>query len=272
MSFNSAGKSEAFVKRHAVAVYFALTFTISWTGALAVAIPHLFRREPLPKMSGILMFPAMLLGPSIAGILMTTVIDGKDGLRRLAWRMSTASYPARWSLVLLLPPILVMAVLLILKTFVSQAYAPNRFFMGILFGVPAGLLEEIGWTGFAYSKMRSDANGLTPAIVLGLLWALWHVPVINYLGTAVPHGSYWLPFFLAFAVAMTAMRVLIGWIYTNTNSVLAAQLMHVSSTGALVIFSAPSLTARQEAIWYATYGVVLWVAVAIVISMAGRRL
>jgi membrane protease YdiL (CAAX protease family) len=272
MSFNASGKFEATIKRHPVAVYFALTFTISWMGALAVAIPHLLRREPLPKMSGILMFPAMLLGPSVAGIVMTRVVDGKGGLRRLVSRMSPTSYPARWSLVLLLPPILVMAVLLSLKTLVSQDYAPNHFFMGILFGVPAGFLEEIGWTGFAYPKMRSEANGLTPGILLGLLWALWHIPVIDYLGTAVPHGSHWLAFFLAFALAMTAMRVLIGWIYTNTNSVLAAQLMHVSSTGSLVIFSAPGVTAMQEAIWYAIYGFVLWIAVAIVVNMAARRL
>src|SRR6266849_1858527 len=40
-------------------------------------------------------------------------------------------------------------------------------------------------------------------------WASWHLPVINYLGTATPHGAYWYAFFLAFTVAMTAMRVLI---------------------------------------------------------------
>jgi hypothetical protein len=83
---------------------------------------------------------------------MTRVVDGKGGLRRLAWRMSPASYPARCSLVLLLPATTVLAVLLILKTLVSQAYAPNRFFMGILFGVPAGFLEELA--GVALSTRR----------------------------------------------------------------------------------------------------------------------
>ena len=52
---------------------------------------------------------------------------------------------------------------------------------------------------------------------MGLLWASWHLPVINYLGSATPHGAYWYALFLAFTVAMIAMRVLICWIYVNTN-------------------------------------------------------
>jgi hypothetical protein len=52
--------------RRPVATYFALTFTISWVGAFLVAAPHLMRGEPLPKMTGILMFPAMLLGPQVS--------------------------------------------------------------------------------------------------------------------------------------------------------------------------------------------------------------
>jgi len=137
---------------------------------------------------------------------------------------------------------------------------------------PAGFLEEIGWMGYAFPKMRPQTNGLAPSILLGLLWALWHLPVIDYLGTATPHGAYWLPFFLAFGLAMTAMRVLIAWIYTNTKSVLLPQLMHVSSTGSLVIFSAAHVTALQEAMWYALYGTVLWFAVGIVVKIFGRRL
>ncbi len=49
---------------------------------------------------------------------------------------------------------------------------------------------------------------------------------------------------------MTAMRVLIAWTYSNTNSVLLAQLLHASSTGSLAVFS-PHVTAAQESLWYA---------------------
>jgi|SRR5579863_233443 len=270
--FAIASNQETTIRRYPVVTYFALTFLISWTGALAVAAPHLMRHQRLPQMTGILMFPVMLLGPSLSGIVLTRIVDGKSGLRFLFSQMIRARVPPRWYAALLLPPVLILTVLLFLERFVSPVYAPNRFFLGILFGIPAGFLEEIGWTGYAFPKMRSDSNGLAPSILLGLLWALWHLPVINYLGTATPHGVYWLPFFLAFSLAMTAMRVLIAWIYTNTKSVLLAQLMHVSSTGSLVIFSAARATAAQEAKWYALYGAVLWIVVGIVVRIFGRRL
>jgi uncharacterized protein len=260
------------IKRYSVVAYFALTFLISWTGALAVAAPHLIRDESLPNMTGILMFPAMLLGPSFAGVVLTRIVDGKSGLRVLFSKLFRARVPARWYAALLLPPVLVLTVLLVLQKFISPVFAPNLFFMGILFGVPAGFLEEIGWTGYAFPKMQSERNGLAASVLLGLLWSLWHLPVINYLGTATPHGPYWLPFFLAFSLAMTAMRVLITWIYTNTKSVLLAQLMHVSSTGSLVLFGAARVTAAQEAMWYALYGTVLWIAVGVVVKIFGRSL
>ena len=258
--------------RHPVAAYFALTFTISWVGALSVAAPHLMRHQPLPKMTGILMFPAMLLGPSLSGVLLTRIVDGKIGVRQLFSEMLRGRIPLRWYAALLIPPILVLTVLFLLKTYVSSAYAPNFFLVGILFGVPAGYLEEIGWTGYAFPKMRSQNNALVPSILLGLLWSVWHLPVIDYLGTATPHGAYFFPFFLVFTAAMTAIRVLISWTYCNTNSVLLAQLLHISSTGALVIFSAPRLTAGQEVMWYGLYAVALWVAVAVVVTIFGKRL
>jgi uncharacterized protein len=98
------------------------------------------------------------------------------------------------------------------------------------------------------------------------------LPVVNYLGTATPHGAFWFPFFLAFTFAMTAMRVLICWLYTNTKSILMAQLMHISSTGSLVVLSPPAVSAKQEVIWYALYGVALWIAVLLVVKKSGTRL
>ncbi|MGA9718040.1 MAG: CPBP family intramembrane glutamic endopeptidase [Acidobacteriaceae bacterium] len=267
-----SGDRNFFIRRHPVVSYFALTFTLSWIAAFLVAAPRLVHHQPLPKITGILMFPAMLLGPSLAGIVLTRLVDGKAGLRDLFSRMGRLRFPAAWYLGLLIPPMLVLTVLLAMAVWISPAYAPNLFLIGILFGLPAGFLEEIGWTGFAFPKMRSERRWLGPSIVLGLLWSAWHLPVINFLGTASPHGSYWLPFFLAFALAMTAMRVLIAWLYTNTRSVLLVQLMHVSSTGSLVVFSAPRVTAAQEVCWYVVYGLALWVVVGIVAKLNSQRI
>jgi hypothetical protein len=68
------------------------------------------------------------------------------------------------------------------------------------------------------------------------------------------------------------MRVLIGWIYQNTQSVLLAQCMHISSTAALVVFGPFHVTPAQETAWYATYGVGLWMVVAALVAWFGRSL
>ena len=272
MSSEPQSKSAPFLLRHSVAAYFLQAFTISWLGALAVAAPPLLRHEPVPKITGILMFPAMLLGPSLSGIILTRIVAGKAGLRDLFSKFVRARIGARWYVVLLIPPTLILILLFTLKTFRSPVYTPNFFLMGVLFGVPAGLLEEIGWTGFAFPRMSARHNALGASIFLGLLWGLWHLPVVNYLGTATPHGTSWLPFFLAFTFAMTAIRVFICWLYTNTKSVFITQLMHISSTGSLVIFSPPAVSAGQEVIWYALYGLALWIVVLMVVKKFGTHL
>jgi CAAX protease family protein len=258
--------------RHPVIAYFVLTFTVSWLGAFSVAAPHLLRGEAIPKLAGLMMFPVMLLGPSVVGIVLTRIVDGTNGLRDLFSRMRRVRFPARWYAALLIPPAVVLTVLLPMKTFVSPVFAPNRFFIGIAFGFTAGFFEEIGWMGYAFPKMRCPGNSLAPAILLGLLWSAWHIPVIDYLGTSTPHGAYWLSFFLAFTATMTAMRVLIAWTYLNTKSVLLAQLLHASSTGALVVFSPPQVSAAQESAWYVLYAVALWLFVAFIAMTFGKRL
>jgi membrane protease YdiL (CAAX protease family) len=249
------------IRRHPLGAYFALTFLISWMGALAVVAPYLMRHSAVPKMVGLMMFPVMLLGPSCSSIILTSFLNRSGGgLSDLFRRMRRVSV-GYWYITLLIPLALVLIVLCSLKTFVSPVFAPNAFLIGIAFGLPAGFFEEIGWMGYAFPRMRDAMDPLKASIVLGLLWSVWHIPVIDYLGTATPHGNDWLPFFLAFAAAMTAMRVIIGWVYMHTGSVLLAQLLHAISTGSLVIFSPPRASAGQEAFWYAVYAGALWLAV-----------
>ena len=258
-------------KRYPILGYFLATFSLSWLGAFCLAAPYLLRHQPVPQLAGILMFPVMLLGPSLSSIALNRMVGGSAALGDLFSRMGRVRLPARWYAVLLIPPLAILAVLFCLRQWASPVFAPGMFLPGILWGCPAGFLEEIGWMGFAFPRMSRAWTPLFASILLGLLWSLWHLPVIDYLGTATPHGAYQVHYFLAFTCAMTAMRVVIAWVYSNTGSVLLSQLLHACSTSSLIIFSPPRVTAGQEASWYFAYGTLLWLVVAI-IGVGGRNL
>ena len=260
------------LRRHPIVGYFVMTFAISWGGALLVVAPTLLAGQPITQTEGLLMFPVMLLGPSISDFMMTALIDGKAGLRELFSRMRRWRLDPRWYLVLLLPPVLILAVLALMSRLVSPVFTPNLFPAGIAIGLVAGMLEEIGWTGFAFPRLAARFTPLPGALLLGLLWGLWHAPVVDFLGAAYPHGAYWLPFYLAFIGLVAAMRVLISWLATNTQSVLLPQLLHASSTGSLALLAPALVSPAQEALWYAVYALCLWAVVALVVTIYGKSL
>jgi membrane protease YdiL (CAAX protease family) len=251
------------IRKNPASSYFLLTFAISWTAAFFFVAPKLFQPAPLPKLTGILMFPAMLLGPSFAGIFLTRRLDGPAGLKNLLARMLHFRFSPRWYSALLIPPLTIFCVLLLLKAFVSPIYTPNHFWVGGTFGILAGFLEEIGWSGVAYPRLRQRSAAFPAAAILGLFWGLWHAPVIDFLGAASPDGKSLPAFFTAFIAAMAAVRVLICWFYERTQSIALAQLIHISSTGSLVVFGPFALNPAQETLWYTVYAMALWLFVLI---------
>jgi membrane protease YdiL (CAAX protease family) len=259
--FDRNGKTDQInnrMKKYPLRWYLILTFGISWTGALLLVSSKLLNGQPILKMDGILMFPLMLLGPAFTGIFMTAVCDGKPGISLLFSQLGKFNLPAKWYLVILIPPVLILTVLGTLTFFIGPSFKPNFFAFGILFGIPAGFLEEIGWTGFAYPKLLLKYSNLKAAIILGLFWGLWHLPVIDFLGAASPHGTYLIPFFISFVFLLTGLRVLMGRLYVKTGSIFLTQLFHIVSTGCLAMLGPFGISPKQEVLWYSVYGVAIW--------------
>lgn len=266
-------KIKSLIHRYPVASYFVLAYLISWGGSFAIGGPKFLRGDPLDFEDAMRMGPLMLAGPFIAGIVMTYLVDGKTGLwdlfsRMLKWRVGLRWYAAA----LLIFPVLILGVLWALTALVSPDFAPTFITFGILGGLLAGFIEETGWMGFAYPRMETKYGTWRATIYLALLHGLWHA-MAGYLGEAGTYGVYWLPRFIAmWFVAMTAMRVLLVWIYKNTGSLLLAQLTHASSSGFLIILGPSTISPANGTLWFAVYAVILWVPAAIVIARFGKTL
>lgn len=267
------------VRRFPLAVYFSLAYGFSVLALIVIGPPDLSGKSPVPS-SSFVMFPILILGVGTSGLVLTAVTGGRQGVRELGRKMSRWRL-GPWSLALLIPPVGITAVLFVFRLLGSPAFAqePTVGFtlFGLGIGLVAGFFEEIGWTGFAYPRLSARFGALGGALLLGVLWGIWHFPVVDSLGAASPHGPYLPEYFAAFVAAMVAMRVLIAWLYTNTGSVLIAQLLHASSTASLVALSAPHVPPAQEALWYVGYAMLLWAIVAFIVvrfgvGLARRRL
>jgi hypothetical protein len=147
-AFNESATRQT--QRHLVRDYFTLTYLVSWAGAFLVASPDILQHGPVSKGTGLVMFPVMLLGPTLIGLTLIGVTDRTTGFMDLLHRMGRFKVSAKWYAVLLLPPAVITVVLFILKTFVSTAFTPNRFFIGFSFGTrtaPRYSIEAVRFIG-----------------------------------------------------------------------------------------------------------------------------
>jgi membrane protease YdiL (CAAX protease family) len=272
---------KAFIKRHPVATYFALAFAISWGGILFVVGPGGFPATPeqaealLPY--GVLM---MLAGPSVAGVVLTGLVSGRAGYRELLSGLLRWRVGARWYAVALLTAPILATTTIFALSLLSPGFLPGvltadgkaaLLLVGVAYGLAAGFFEELGWTGFAISRMRQRYGILATGLVVGLLWGAWHW-LSNFWGSGTSSGDLALSLFLAaqlFSVAvLPAYRVLMVWVYDRTGgSLLVAMLMHASLTAVWLILMPPGVSALL--IWYLVLAATLWVVVAAVAAANG---
>ena len=220
----------------------------------------------------------MLLGPCIAGVLLTGLLSGKEGVRTLFAGLLRWRAGVRWYALALLPaPILAAAVLFALS--LTSPVTTSRTAGALSAGLMAGLmtvLEELGWTGFAVPRLRQQYGIVGTGLVVGVLWGVWHLLQILwvggiYAGTASP-ALFLALYFLASVTQLTAYRILLVWLYDRTDSLLITTLMHASLSASTVIGFRPLETGAAFLTYLWVFSAALWALVAVVASANGGKI
>ena len=215
-------------------------------------------------------------GPPIAGILLTYLTTDRDGWRDY-WRRVIdfkRISPIWYAVIFLGLPLLTILAMLLSKD--PSTSSPTVFEHAIhLLENPLALIpfllatlvigpipEELGWRGYAQDSLQRRFNALTSSLILGVLWALWHLPLYFIAGTfqyslGFGSGLFWL-----MMVSMLPQSVLFTWIYNNTQrSILSAILFHFVINFSGEFFSpAPTARAYQTAmlVLAAILVVIIW--------------
>lgn len=267
------------IRRYPIVAYFVLAFVISWGGILLATVPSGFPGDKEDAGLFVLVFASMAAGPSIAGIVMTAVMEGRTGLRELLARVTRWRVPLRWYAVALLTAPVLLAVIFGLLSLVSPVFTPGILTtadrVGLLLyacvgGLAAGVFEEIGWTGFATPRMLRWTSLLLMSLTLGLIWSVWHM-LPDVWGSTAAFGSLLVPRMLLWTVVMmTPYRLLMTWVYTHTRSVLVAMLMHAVFPGGQALLAPVAASPAQHLLWYAIFAAALW-ALALIVARDRRK-
>lgn len=240
--------------------FFALTFALSAPFYILNALAYqgvVFGPEMGP-----LYISLFTLTPITAASILTFRKSGRSGVtqllgRILDWRRITRR---RWYIpILLLVPLIFLLSLGVMVASGTPLPAPMAPVAALpvvfllFFLLAAG--EEVGWMGYAFGPMQARSNALRASLLLGVIWALWHVPFFVFM---LPDPVV----LLAQVVMLIGTRVLVAWIFNNTgHSVFAATSFHAADNTALVTLPEVQAIAPWGAI--VTCGCVLIAAVVV---------
>jgi len=259
---------KTFIKKHAVLAYFVLTFIFTWGCMAMAAYPGGFpiTEEQFEK-AGALVYVAMLVGPSGAGLLLTGFLDGRTGFRELFSRLFRWRVGSRWYAVALLTAPLMITTILLGLSLLSSKFQPTLFtsddksaiiLSSIAAGLAVGLFEELGWTGFAVPRLKQHYGILNTGLIAGLVWGAWHFPPFWQSDTF----SATFPLVLLLGQLFSWLppyRILMVWVYDRTNSLLVSVLMHASLMASLNALVPTELSGISLLTWILAWAAALWV-------------
>ena len=242
----------SFSRRHPVLSYYVVVFVISRGGGLLALGPGgLLGTTVTPRTQMLVGVPIGIVGPAIAGLLMTGLLYGRPGLcellsRLLRWRVGAGWY----AFALLVAPVITLLSLLARSTPPAIATTSDKLGL-LLLGLGIGLgsspfFEELGWTGVAVPELRKRFGVLATGLLMGMLWGVWHFPAFSATGRASGSLS---PLIFTLALLFTWLipyRVLMVWVYDHTHSLLLAILMHVPIAADPFLLSPPEIVTQLK--------------------------
>jgi membrane protease YdiL (CAAX protease family) len=238
------------VRDHRLTTFFVLAFVLAWWSW------PLYEWDIWPRQQ----FQA--IGALIAALVVIALAEGRAGFLDLGKRMIRWRVPWYYYAFALLLPLAVRAV----ATLVNDAPSPDWvnlswtsfglwFLVRLINPMDGPMAEEPAWRGFAVPRLQAQRSPLASAAILGVLVALWHLPLIGDTG--------WIGIVTTFVITFVYV-----WLFNRTGgSVLLVLLFH----NAQGFVTMPDLgyagdgLARQEMLEF-----VAWCIVAIVLIVADR--
>lgn len=135
------------------------------------------------------------------------------------------------------------------------------------FSIRTAAGEEVGWRGYMLTRLI-DAGVPSPILVSGLIWGLWHVPLI--LGGVYLAGSP--PAVAAFLwmVTATSFSFIFARLRLQTGSVWPAIVLHASWNSAIQVAFDPASSGPEAALWIGESGILVTFTMVIAAAIVAR--
>ena len=206
--------------------FFIFTFALSWTCFIGVAF-----LPPASSDTSDFFKTAILLLGTFAPLIIAILLTYKSGeWKPLLDRIGKWNVNARWYLF----AVFYMAVVKLLAAVVFRMIAGKWpefgtdawyvMIIAIVFSTVVQAGEEVGWRGFALPRLTEKIGLPSASLLLGLIWAIWHLPLF-FVSGADKFGQS----FPVFMVQVIALSVALSFLYWKTNgSLLLTMLMHAA--------------------------------------------
>ncbi|MGE5347894.1 MAG: CPBP family intramembrane glutamic endopeptidase, partial [Actinomycetota bacterium] len=172
-------------------------------------------------------------------ISLTRIYDRKSGLKELL--KSAISYRIGFQVlaVIVLYPVIIGLFQLFIINLTGGSFDYSQFIKQLPSILPLVILgplsEEFGWRGFLQKRVNTEFSPVIGSIVIGVVWALWHLPLFYLPGTS--QHDFSIPFIPCF-FSLVFTTFVYTWGYLNSHqSLLSAILLHWVGTYVMQVIS-----------------------------------